>query len=335
MKMKKTDIGVVAFMYAVCAFFYAYSGKLTAEQSAALVGRISFTSRLEDLADTDFLVEAILEKLEVKHDFYRQLCAVVAEDAILCSNTSGLSITKIAEAVTHPERFAGMHWMNPPHIIPLIEIVEGEQTAPETAELVRQVALGMKKKPVIVKDAPSFVLNRLQQAILRESLHIVQQGIASPEAVDDVMKYALGFRYACFGPFETCDLGGLDIHHNIAKYTFADLCTATEPFGLISECIEHDRLGVKNGAGELVVNSIDTDGVKNGFDLELLDAVAQRCAVPIIASGGAGKMEDFKELFLNHPRVDAGLAASIFHTKQVDLRDLKLYLRENGVEMRV
>ena len=93
--------------------------------------------------------------------------------------------------------------------------------------------------------------------------------------------------------------------------------------------------GVKNGAGELVVNSIDTDGVKNGFDLELLDAVAQRCAVPIIASGGAGKMEDFKELFLNHPRVDAGLAASIFHTKQVDIRDLKLYLRENGVEMRV
>ena len=107
----------------------------------------------------------------------------------------------------------------------------------------------MKKKPVIVKDAPSFVLNRLQQAILRESLHIVQQGIASPEAVDDVMKYALGFRYACFGPFETCDLGGLDIHHNIAKYTFADLCNATEPFGLISECIEHDRLGVKSGAG--------------------------------------------------------------------------------------
>ena len=96
--------------------------------------------------------------------------------------------------------------------------------------------------------------------------------------------------------------------------------------------LEH---GVKNGAGELVVNSIDTDGVKNGFDLELLDAVAQRCAVPIIASGGAGKMDDFKELFLNQPRVDAGLAASIFHTKQVDIRDLKLYLRENGVEMRV
>ena len=93
--------------------------------------------------------------------------------------------------------------------------------------------------------------------------------------------------------------------------------------------------GVKNGAGELVVNSIDTDGVKNGFDLELLDAVAARCAVPIIASGGAGKMEDFVELFRNHPAVDAGLAASIFHTKQVEIGALKQYLRSNGIEMRV
>ena len=93
--------------------------------------------------------------------------------------------------------------------------------------------------------------------------------------------------------------------------------------------------GVKNGAGELVVNSIDTDGVKNGFDLELLDAVAARCAVPIIASGGAGKMDDFVELFRNHPAVDAGLAASIFHTKQVEIGALKQYLRSNGIEMRV
>ena len=93
--------------------------------------------------------------------------------------------------------------------------------------------------------------------------------------------------------------------------------------------------GVHNGAGELVVNSIDTDGVKDGFDLELLDAVAARCAVPIIASGGAGCKEDFLTLFRDHPAVDAGLAASIFHTKQVLIRDLKGYLRQNGVEMRL
>ena len=92
--------------------------------------------------------------------------------------------------------------------------------------------------------------------------------------------------------------------------------------------------GVANGAGELVINSIDTDGVKNGFDLELLDEVASRVSVPIIASGGAGKKEDFTELF-RHKGMDAGLAASIFHTKQVEIRDLKQYLRENGVEVRL
>ena len=100
------------------------------------------------------------------------------------------------------------------------------------------------------------------------------------------------------------------------------------------DALEWIRQGVKNGAGELVINSIDTDGVKNGFDLELLDAVASMVSVPIIASGGAGKKEDFAELF-QHRGIDAGLAASIFHTKQVDIRELKQYLRENGVEMRL
>lgn len=104
--------------------------------------------------------------------------------------------------------------------------------------------------------------------------------------------------------------------------------TGMEAIAWIKKCVDL-------GAGEIVVNSIDTDGVKNGFDLELLDAVAARCAVPIIASGGAGKKEDFLELFRNHTAVDAGLAASIFHTKQVEINDLKRYLRENGVEMRV
>ena len=101
------------------------------------------------------------------------------------------------------------------------------------------------------------------------------------------------------------------------------------------DAMEWAARGVADGAGEIVLNSIDTDGVKNGFDLELLDAVAARCAVPIIASGGAGKKEDFLELFRNHPAVDAGLAASIFHTKQVEINNLKKYLRMNGVEMRV
>ena len=225
------------------------SGKLTAEESAALQQRITFTAEINDLKECDFLLEAILEKLEVKHNFYRQVCEIMAPDAILCSNTSGLSITAIAEAVTNPERFAGMHWINPPHIIPLVEIIKGEKTADETAEAVRELCLKLKKKPVVVKDAPSFVLNRIQQAILREALYIVDEGIASPEAVDDVMQYGLGLRYACLGPFRVCDLGGLDIFNNIASYLFADLSDRKEPFGMLADRAAKGEFGVKSGKG--------------------------------------------------------------------------------------
>ena len=224
-------------------------GIVTQTQSDALKQKIHYTHELQDLKDSDFLIEAILENLEVKHKFWKEVSALVRPDAILCSNTSGLSITAIAEAVEHPERFAGMHWMNPPHIIPLIEVIQAKLTSDETIQVVYDFALELKKKPVKVKDAPSFVLNRIQQAILREALYIVQEGIATPEGVDDVMKYALGFRYAAFGPFEICDLGGLDIHNNISKYTFPDLCDAKEPFGLIKDCVDNNNLGVKTGKG--------------------------------------------------------------------------------------
>jgi len=225
------------------------AGIVSADKSLELKKRISYTNDVNSFSACDFLIEAILENIDVKHKFWSEVSKIVSPKAILCSNTSGLSITRIAEAVEHPERFAGMHWMNPPHIIPLIEVIQGKLTSDDTIQVVYDLALALNKKPVKVKDAPSFVLNRLQQAILREALYIVQEGITTPEGVDDVMKYALGFRYAAFGPFEICDLGGLDIHNNISKYTFPDLCDAKEPFGLIKECVDNNRLGVKNGAG--------------------------------------------------------------------------------------
>lgn len=225
------------------------AGIVSSEKSEELKQRITYTNDVNSFSHCDFLIEAILENIDVKHTFWGEVSKIVRPDAILCSNTSGLSITRIAETVEHPERFAGMHWMNPPHIIPLIEVIQGKLTSDETIQVVYDLALALHKKPVKVKDAPSFVLNRLQQAILREALYIVQEGITTPEGVDDVMKYALGFRYAAFGPFEICDLGGLDIHNNISKYTFPDLCDAKEPFGLIKECVDNNRLGVKNGAG--------------------------------------------------------------------------------------
>ena len=224
-------------------------GLLTDTQAERLLARIHFTHNIGDFENTDFMVEAILEKLDIKHQFWAEVSQILPEDAILASNTSGLSITKIAQSVKHPQRFAGMHWINPPHIIPLVEVIKGELTEQEAADAVYQMALNVGKKPVMVNDAPGFVLNRIQFAVLRECLHIYEEGIASTQAIDDVMKYALGFRYACLGPFEVADLGGLDIFHNIASYLFADLCNEKDSFSLLKECFDNKRFGVKSGCG--------------------------------------------------------------------------------------
>ena len=222
---------------------------VTPEESAALLERIRYSEDKACFEGADLVVEAILEKLDVKHAFWAEISALVPEDAILASNTSGLSITAIAEVVKRPERFGGMHWINPPHLIPLIEVIQGKKTDDETAAAIRDMALAVEKKPVIVQDAPGFALNRIQRAVLRECLHIVEQGIATPEAVDDVMKYGLGMRYACLGPFEVCDLGGLDIFYNIASYLFEDLADEKAPFGMLADRFEKGQYGVKTAAG--------------------------------------------------------------------------------------
>lgn len=222
---------------------------VTAEESAELLKRISYTQEKDCFKTADFVVEAIVEKLDIKQTFWAEVSALVPEDALLASNTSGLSITKIAEAIKLPERFGGMHWINPPHLIPLIEVIQGKKTDDAAAEAIRDMALAVEKKPVIIQDAPGFALNRIQLAVLRECLHIVEEGIATPEAVDDVMKYGLGMRYACLGPFEVCDLGGLDIFYNIASYLFEDLADAKKPFGMLADRFEKGQYGVKNGAG--------------------------------------------------------------------------------------
>lgn len=224
-------------------------GFFTAEESEKIQARIAYTTDIKDFKDVDFVIEAIVEKLEIKHSFWGEVSSVVDSDVIMVSNTSGLSITKIAEAVSNPERFGGMHWINPPHIIPLIEVIKGEKTSDETAKVVYDMSVKVDRKPVIVKDAPGFALNRIQFAIMRECLHIVDQGIASPEDVDKVMKYALGLRYACLGPFEVADHGGLDIFYNISDYLFEDLCDAKKPFGLLKEARDNENFGVKSGKG--------------------------------------------------------------------------------------
>lgn len=226
------------------------SGELSQAESDAVKARIQLTSDESCFQDCDVVVESIVENMEAKHQLWQKISALAREDAILTTNTSGLSITEIAKAVQRPERFCGMHWFNPPHLVPLVEVIKGEETEDQTARVVAELAERIGKKAVTVKkDAKGFIGNRLQTAILREALHIVQSGIADAEDVDKAVKYGIGFRYACLGPLETADFGGLDIFYHVAEYLVPDLYSSQEVPALLREKFEKGELGVKTGKG--------------------------------------------------------------------------------------
>ena len=226
------------------------SGELSQAESDAVKARIQLTSDESCFQDCDVVVESIIENMEAKHQLWQKISGLAREDAILTTNTSGLSITEIAKAVQRPERFCGMHWFNPPHLVPLVEVIKGEKTEDQTARVVAELAERIGKKAVTVKkDAKGFIGNRLQTAILREALHIVQSGIADAEDVDKAVKYGIGFRYACLGPLETADFGGLDIFYHVAEYLVPDLYSSQEVPSLLREKFEKGELGVKTGKG--------------------------------------------------------------------------------------
>ena len=226
----------------------ADQGRLS-ETPEVITGRIAYTTEYTCYATADFMVENIAEDLAVKQEFFRKICTLVPEHIVLATNTSGLRVTDIAQAVTKPERFCGMHWWNPPDLIPLVEVTKGDLTGDEAAQIVYDMAVSLEKKPVIVKkDILGIIGNRLQYAVLREALHIIELGAAGPEEVDAAMKYGPGFRYSVLGPLETVDLGGVDIFRAVSNYLFADLGAETRS-PVLNDLADQGRLGVKAGAG--------------------------------------------------------------------------------------
>jgi len=211
--------------------------------------KITMTTKEACFAEAEFVIENISENMEAKKEFYRRIGPMLPLTCIVTTNTSGLSVTELASVVEFPQRFCGMHWINPADIIPLVEVVSGDRTSEETARSVSDLAMRLGKKPIRTKDVPGFVLNRLQFAVLREALHIVECGAAGVEDVDNAMKYGLGLRYACLGPFETADLGGLDVFCGIADYLFADLDAGKETPDMLRRLKESGRLGLKSGKG--------------------------------------------------------------------------------------
>lgn len=224
--------------------------ELTSEQEKLLHQHLKYTTDKECFKNCNLVVESIIEKVEIKQSFYQEISRLVREDTILATNTSGISINTLASAVYKPERFIGMHWFNPSHLILLIEIIKGDKTLDTVAQAIKELSIHIGKKPVIVqKDVLGFAANRIQFAVLREALYLVEQGVISKEDIDAVMKYGLGFRYACLGPLEVADFGGLDTFYHISDYLMKDLCNDTKVPSELAKLYEEGHLGIKSQQG--------------------------------------------------------------------------------------
>lgn len=224
---------------------------LDEDEAEKILGRIKgFKTIKEDVQDADIVIEAIAENIEIKQKVYKEMDEICDKDVILASTTSGLSPTEIALHTKNPERIVVAHFWNPPQLIPLVEVVPGEKTSSETMDITTKFIEGLDKVPVrMEKECLGFIGNRLQLALLREALYIVENGWAKVEEVDKAVEYGFGRRLPVSGPIKSADMGGLDIFHNISEYLFEDLCDSKEPSPLMKEKVEKGELGIKSKKG--------------------------------------------------------------------------------------
>ncbi len=215
-----------------------------------VISRIKTTTDLDEARYAQLIIEAVPENLELKQQVFQDLDRICPPEAILSSNTSVISITEIAAKAHHRERILGTHFWNPPYMIPLVEVIKARDTAEEAIETTYQFLKNAGKHPVkVMKDVPGFIGNRLQHALWREAISIVENGIADPASVDDVIKKGFGVRLPVLGPLETADMVGLDLTLSIHDYILKHLESSPNPSPLLKEKVEKGELGFKTGRG--------------------------------------------------------------------------------------
>ncbi len=220
------------------------------QDAPASLARITMRPDLAAAADCDLVIEAVPENLALKRKLFAELDGLCKSEAVFATNTSGLSINAIAEAVTRRDRFVGTHFFTPADVIPLVEVVCGDQTTDASVALVMAVLKAAGKRPVRVnQDIPGFIANRIQHALAREAISLLEKGVASAEDIDEVVKWSLGIRLALSGPLEQRDMNGIDVHHAIASYLYADLENRQTPSDLLTQKVESGAIGAKAGQG--------------------------------------------------------------------------------------
>jgi 3-hydroxybutyryl-CoA dehydrogenase len=227
-------------------------GVITEAELDARLTRITFTTDMgsSDIRNADLVIEAVFEDMAIKRRTFAELEAVCSPEAIFCTNTSVMSPTEISAELRHRERFAGTHFWNPAHLIPLVEVVKSDATSDVTAETVMALLVSVGKKPVLCqKDVPGFIANRMQHALWREAISIVENGIADAETVDMAVKYSFGLRLPQLGPLENADMVGTDLTYSIHDYILPFLESSPRPSPLLRELRDSGDLGFKSGKG--------------------------------------------------------------------------------------
>ena len=232
----------------------AANGIVTPQELERRLSQIRLIPEMDDnaISNADLVVEAVYENMELKRGTFAKLERICRDDCIFCTNTSVMSPSEISRDLEHRERFAGTHFWNPAHLIPLVEVVMSDATSGETAHTVMETLAKIGKRPVLCKkDVPGFIANRLQHALWREAMYLVENGIADAQTVDDACKYGPGLRWPVLGPLENSDLVGIELTYNIHDYVLKSLADNHEPSPLLREMMDRGDLGMKSGRGWL------------------------------------------------------------------------------------
>ncbi len=242
------------------------------ERDESALERITWTTeRARALEDVVFACEAVSEELALKHELLGSAEEELGAGAVLVSTTSALSPTRLAEPLTRPERFVVTHYAQPAHLVALVEVVPGERTSPETVAEASSLLERTGKRPAVCADMPGFLWSRLQQAVLRELVHLVARGDVTPETCDTVVKYGYASRLPAMGPFEHADLAGLELMGNQAREIWPDLATAQGPDdGPIGELRARGWTGMAAGRGFYDWRVRDPDAFRLERDREIV-----------------------------------------------------------------